>query len=110
MKARKLARINQATSNQILASFHPETQAYRIIKHLLNNRPAASGALCSITSTSNLSDVVRNQINPRLSNWGLMIDCHLPKKRIRNQFLQFTTQFLWGVYRIDEAEKESMAG
>lgn len=110
MKKPQSVRLKRDEINDILSRFKPSTQAYRITSYLLNKRQVATGELCAQTSTGNISHIVHTACNPRLKDHGLMIRCHLPKQKIMNQFLQKTLQNRWGVYRIDEIERGSMAG
>ncbi len=104
----KPARVKKTHVKEILSCIHPETQAYRITKHLLNNKPVTTGELAAVTGTGNLSDVITKQLNPRLAHWGLAIRCYLPKNRIRNQFLQRSCQHYYVVTRIEGDNQEAL--
>jgi len=91
---------------QLVAPSGIEYQAARICRMLAEQHSVQTVTINSGCSVGNISDVVNNAINTRISKLGLYIACMQPPRQILNKFNQPSGQVLWSFYR-DTAANDS---
>jgi len=82
-------------------------QAGRIVR-LLAKGPNRTGIICAKCSVGNIPDVIVKSINPKIMPLGFFVSCVKPPMRIRNQFGQIAGDWIYTLYRADNAANDDL--
>lgn len=94
--------ISKSKSDTLLKKFDPQSQSYRIVKYLSRKKKVPTGELAAVTSTGNISQIVRAVCNLKLMPEGFQIRCEKPLAPIKNKFDQDTNQYVWSLCKVVE--------
>ena len=105
-------KITDQELDNLLAVLSPrgvDFQAGRIVR-LLAKGPNRTGIICAKCSVGNLPNVVLKTINPIIMPLGFFVSCVKPPMVIRNQFGQQAGDWIYTLYRADNAANDESQG
>ena len=105
-------KITDQELNKLIAVLSPtgtDYQAGRIVR-LLAKGPNRTGIICAKCSVGNIPDVIAKTINPKIMPLGFFVSCVKPPMVIRNQFGQQAGDWIYTLYRADNAANDESQG
>jgi len=105
-------KITDQELENLLAVLSPrgiDFQAGRIVR-LLAKGPNRTGIICAKCSVANIPDVIVKSINPKIMPLGFFVSCVKPPMVIRNQFGQVAGDWIYTLYRADNAANDDSQG
>ena len=105
-------KITDQELDKLIAVLSPrgvDFQAGRIVR-LLAKGPNRTGIICAKCSVGNIPDVIAKTINPKIMPLGFFVSCVKPPMVIRNQFGQQAGDWIYTLYRADNAANDESQG
>jgi len=105
-------KITDQELDKLIAVLSPrgvDFQAGRIVR-LLAKGPNRTGIICAKCSVGNIPDVIAKTINPKIMPLGFFVSCVKPPMVIRNQFGQQAGDWIYTLYRADNAANDDSQG
>jgi len=105
-------KITDQELDNLLAVLSPrgvDFQAGRIVR-LLAKGPNRTGIICAKCSVGNIPDVIVKSINPKIMPLGFFVSCVKPPMVIRNQFGQVAGDWIYTLYRANNAANDDSQG
>jgi len=96
----KKAKLTKAAMKQILGQFKEGSQGGRILEYLAEKKTATSLDVTVDCGCSNVSAVIKNNINPKLAPYGVSVLGIVPKVKHTSSDGRPINAKDWGIYKI----------